>query len=175
MRAIVFAAKKAKVTLGVDKIVGIGNWSLPGFTTEMIEDVEFEDEFTHHEPGIGSYGTLTFNGNYDPTDHKGQAELYTLWRNKTKITDIRLYLSDNEQYWTPDLAADAASGVYVETYGAITYDKADLGKIDFTCRVSGLLKLVGVTTRTTTTTSTTTTSTSSTASSTSTTSTTVTV
>ena len=169
MRATVLAAKKAKVTLGIRKIVGIGNWSLPGFTTEMIDDIEFEDQFTHVEPGIGSYGTLTFNGNYDPTDHHGQAELYTAWKNKTKITDIRLYLKDSEQYWTPDLAADAESGVYIETFGAITFDKADLGKIDFTARVTGLLKLVGVTTKTTTTSTSTTASTTSTASSTSTT------
>ncbi len=175
MRATVLAAKKAKVTLGIDKIVGIGNWSLPGFTTAMMDDTEFEDEFTHSEPGIGSYGTLAFNGNYDPTDHKGQAVLYTAWKNKTKITDLRLYLKDSEEYWTPDLVLDAESGIYIETFGAITFDKADLGKINFTGRVSGLLKLVGVSTRTTTSTSTSCTSTSSSASSTSTTSSTVTV
>lgn len=157
MRATVLAAKKAKVTLGIDKIVGIGNWSLPGFTTTMIDDVEFEDEFTHVTPGIGNYGTLTFNGNYDPTDHKGQVVLYDAWRNKTKITNLRLYLKDSEQYWTPDLDLDAASGVYIETFGAITFDRADLGKINFTGRVTGLLKLVGVTTVTSTTSTTTTT------------------
>ena len=152
MRAIVFAAKKAKVALGIRKIVGMGNWSFPGFTTTMIDDAEFEDEFTHVAPGIGSYGTITFNGNYDPTDHNGQAELYTAWRAKTKITDLRLYLSKSEQYWTPDTVADASSGVYIETFGAVTFDRADLGKIAFTARVNGLLKLVGITTRTSTTT-----------------------
>jgi len=159
MRAIVLAAKKAKVALGIDKIVGMGNWSFPGFTTEMIEDIEFEDEFDHVVPGIGSYGTITVSGNYDPTDADGQAALYTAWKNKTKITNLRLYLTNSEKYWTPDTTGDAASGVYIETYGAITFDRADLGKFEFTARVTGLLKLVGVTTRTSTTSSSTTSST----------------
>ena len=108
---------------------------------ETTDISQFGDEFRHFDFGIGDFGQVAARGQYDPTDTNGQVALETAWKDKTLVTDLRLYI-DNTSYWTPDLTNDSASGVLITQYGAIEYELAGVGTIEFVGKVTGQMALV---------------------------------
>lgn len=134
------AGNNAKVVKGSATVVGMGNWKLDGITTDLLESTAFGDTAKQFMTGLVDYGTISFSGLYDPADTTGQAVLLAANLSNTKITDLKLYV-DNTSYWTPNVTALSAAGVYV-TSVAIGIDKSGLGTIDFQGKCTGPMVLV---------------------------------
>ena len=134
------AGNNAKVVKGSATVVGMGNWKLDGITTDLLESTAFGDTAKQFMTGLVDYGTISFSGLYDPADTTGQAVLLAANLSNTKITDLKLYV-DNASYWTPNVTALSAAGVYV-TSVAIGIDKSGLGTIDFHGKCTGPMVLV---------------------------------
>lgn len=124
-----------KVTLGATTVVGMGNWELPGITTDLLESTAFGDTAKQFMTGLLDYGPVNFGGLYDPADVTGQAVLVSANLNSSKVNVIRLYV-DNTTYWTPDVTTVSAAGMYVQST-AIGLDKSGLATIKFTGKCTG--------------------------------------
>ena len=138
-RATSLEGKNCKVSLGANKILGMGNWSLSGIVSDQIEDSEFEDEWKQFKLGMKDGGTVSFNGQYDKTDSTGQDVLRTANLNDTEITTIRFYV-DATSYWTPK-TTNPASHVKVISW-EVNADKNGLVQCSFSVKVSGALELL---------------------------------
>jgi len=134
------AGNNAKVTLGAATVVGMGNWSLPGISTDLLESTAFGDTAKQYLTGLLDYGDVNFGGLYDPSDSTGQAVLISANLNNSKISVIRLYV-DNTSYWTPDTTTVTAAGMLVQTT-AIGVDKSGLATITFSGKATGPWVLV---------------------------------
>ena len=134
------AGNNAKVTLGAATVVGMGNWSLPGISTDLLESTAFGDTAKQYLTGLLDYGDVNFGGLYDPADSTGQAVLLSANLNNSKISVIRLYV-DNTSYWTPDTTTVTAAGMLVQTT-AIGVDKSGLATITFSGKATGPWVLV---------------------------------
>lgn len=123
----------AKVTLGTYLIAGMGSWSMDGYSRETIEDTAFGDTVKKYVFGFGSGGTISFNGNYDPTDSDGQAILNSACVNASALGSgsIRLYI-DNTSYWTVATGGE----LLVTKANAVTMEKNGLGQVSFSAQVS---------------------------------------
>lgn len=130
----------ASVKLGTYKVAEMGVWSLNGINIDMLDSSEFGDEFRTYEMGMGDYGTLSFSGWWDMGDENGQAVLDSAHRNKSKISEIRFYV-DNTSYYTPDITNVTDAGILVQSM-RIDFDKAGLGRIEFTAQCTGPMALV---------------------------------
>ncbi len=130
----------AKVTLGSDTVVGMGNWKLEGITVDLLESTAFGDTAKQYMPGLIDYGTVSFGGLYDPADTTGQSVLVSAMLNNSKITNVRLYV-DNTSYWTPNLTALSAAGMILQGV-PIGMDKSGLGTIEFSGKCTGPWTLV---------------------------------
>jgi len=128
--------RKGKVALGTDKVAEISYWSWSGVENELLESGEFEDETTTYEYGIQNGGKFTIRGHFDSSDAAGQATLEAAGLNKTKVTDARFYIDENN-YWTPD----ADSDLLVEKCRAMEFEKAGIGTIEMVLQVSGTMEL----------------------------------
>jgi len=134
------AGNNAKVTLGAATVVGMGNWSLPGISTDLLESTAFGDTAKQYLTGLLDYGDVNFGGLYDPSDSTGQAVLISANLNNSKISVIRLYV-DNTSYWTPDTTTVTDAGMLVQTT-AIGVDKSGLATITFSGKATGPWVLV---------------------------------
>ncbi|MHA1941970.1 MAG: hypothetical protein ACXADW_20065 [Candidatus Hodarchaeales archaeon] len=133
------AGKNCKVTLGSDKVLGIGVASLAGVETDLLEASQFGDNWKQWEVGMKDGGELTFNGLYDPADSTGQDALRTANEDNTQVTDIRFYVNANS-YWIPK-TTNPASYVYVTAW-EVSSDKAGMVECSFTCKISGAMELL---------------------------------
>jgi hypothetical protein len=144
--------KDCKVSLGANKILGIGNWSQDGLTRAEIDDTEFGDQRTEWCFGIIDGGTISFAGNYKPDDTTGQVALIEAFDANSDITDMRLYI-DNTSYYEPcqttgylhpgkTTGANTVISHVTLTAQPINVDKGALAQISFTARVSGSMVLV---------------------------------
>lgn len=129
------AGNNAKVTLGANTVLGMGNWRLDGITVDLLESTAFGDSAKQYMTGLLDYGTVSFGGLYDPADTTGQIALLSALTNNSRITNIRLYV-DNTSYWTPDLTNDSSAGVIL-TSVPIGMDKSALGTIEFSGKCTG--------------------------------------
>lgn len=132
--------KSAKVTLGSNTVVGMGNWKLDGITVDMMESTAFGDTAKQYMAGLLDYGTVEFGGLYDPADTTGQTVLLSALTANTKVTTIRLYV-DATSYWTPNVTSVSAAGMYVESV-PIGIDKSGLATISFKGKCTGPWVLV---------------------------------
>lgn len=130
----------AKVTLGSNTVVGMGNWKLSGITVDMLESTAFGDTAKQYMTGLLDYGTVEFGGLYDPADTTGQSILLSAMMNNSKIGNVRLYV-DATSYWTPNVTAVSAAGFYVQNV-PIGFDKSGLATISFSGKCSGPWVLV---------------------------------
>lgn len=130
----------AKVTLGSDTVVGMGNWKLNGITVDLLESTAFGDTAKQYMSGLIDYGTVEFGGLYDPADVTGQAILVSGLLNNSKIANVRLYV-DNTSYWTPNVTAVSAAGMLVQSV-PIGFDKSGLATISFSGKCTGPWVLV---------------------------------
>jgi hypothetical protein len=131
---------QAKVTLGANTVVGMGNWELPGISVDLLESTAFGDSAKQYMTGLLDYGNVNFGGLYDPADTTGQDILLSANKNSSKIANVRLYV-DNTSYWTPNVTVVSAAGMLVQSV-AIGMDKSGLGTIKFTGKCTGPWVLV---------------------------------
>ena len=124
----------AKVTMGTYTIAGMGSWSMDGVSRETIEDTAFGDTVKKYVFGMMDGGSLTFEGNYDPSDSTGQTILDSACKNASLLGSgsIRLYI-DNTSYWT----VPSTGSLLVTKANAISMEKNGLGKVSFSAKVSG--------------------------------------
>lgn len=129
----------AKVTLGANTVVGMGNWKLNGITVDLLETTSFGDTAKQYTSGLLDYGTVSFGGLYDPADTTGQNMLVSAMLNNSKVANVRLYV-DNTSYWTPNVTTAsgglAAAGMLVQSV-PIGMDKSGLGTIEFSGKCTG--------------------------------------
>ncbi len=128
-RAVPIAGKNAKVTIGADKILGIGNYKYTAAQADDLDTTEFEDLFEMTEAGIKKGGQITFEGVGAIGDDTGQERLKAAWANDEAITDIRFYFNATSYY-----APTPVTGVRIKTF-SLDVDKTGLGKISFTGKV----------------------------------------
>lgn len=131
--------KNCKVSIGSDKVVGIGTWSLSGVTSDMLEDTEFGDTWKSYQFGLKDGGTISFEGLYDPDDATGQDVLRDALENDDDIANLRLYI-DNTSYWTPKTTSPT-SHVNVTAWD-VKADKSGLMAATFSCKISGVMELI---------------------------------
>lgn len=144
--------KDAKVTLGSDTIIGIGDWSIDGMTRQEFDASQFGDEDVSYEYGMREGGSISFSGNHDPTDTTGQVAIEEAHDANTDLTNLRCYI-DNTSYYEPCqttgyLSPNKTTGANTVlshvniTSQSINYDKGSLGRTSFNARVSGRMVLV---------------------------------
>lgn len=146
------SGKDCKVTLGANTVVGMGTWSISGITADQMDSSAFNDNWKSFVFGMKDGGTIEFSGLGDPDDVTGQEALKIANINNSDLTDLRLWIDDTS-YYTPNQTTGyfspnnttgietVKSHVNVTSYGE-NADKADLLKINFTCKVSGCLALI---------------------------------
>jgi len=142
--------QSVKVTLGSATIVGLGSWAFSGGSYAELDDSEFGDDDTQILRGIRAAGSVTFAGNYKKDDTTGQDKIRDAYWLKSDLTDIRFYVDDTS-YYTPNSTTAAGGGLPAETMvshikimaePSITFDKNDLGKIEFAGNVVGAMRLI---------------------------------
>lgn len=122
-----------KVMLGSVTIASITEWSLSGFTMGTLETTAFGDTIKTFIPDdTGDPGTISFSGNYDPSDSEGQRALDALCVAGTTSTDLYLYANTNT-FWRV-----GSGGEIITTKGkAVTLPRSGLGTVSFEGQVSG--------------------------------------
>ena len=134
------AGNKAKVTLGSDTVVGMGNWKLSGIAVDLLETTSFGDTAKQFITGLLDYGGITFGGLYDPGDTTGQQILVSANINNSKIANVRLYV-DASSYWTPNVTVLSAAGMIMQSI-SVGQDKSGLATIEFSGKCTGPWVLV---------------------------------
>lgn len=141
---------KGKVTLGANNVLGMGTWTWSGFSADMLDDTEFEDDYDDFSYGLLHGGTISFNGRYKKDDTQGQDLLRSAMLNRGNLTDIRFYV-DSVSYYIPNSTTAAGGGVpagapvaHVKVESLETsLDKGDLGNITFNLRLcNGPMRLI---------------------------------
>lgn len=130
----VLVGKLAKVTVGTVTISEIGTYSLSGFSRDTLESTSFGDDVKEYTFVLGDAGEVTFSGNYDPTNALGQERINSACENGSLFTggDLKFYV-DATSYFT----VDTGGTILITKCRAIGMDKAGLGSISFTGKVSG--------------------------------------
>ena len=123
----------AKVLYGSNTVAGMGTWEISGFKPDVLEATAFGDTVkTWVEAGIGDGGTVTFSGNYDPSDTNGQVALNALANTGTLLTNLYFYESTSV-FWR----VAAGGAIILDQFQAIKMAKNALGTISFSGKVSG--------------------------------------
>jgi len=145
-------AKDAVVKLGSATVVGIGNWSIDGITTDQVDASALGDNWMSYKFGMKDGGTITFAGLADPADTTGQEALEIANIENTELTTLRLYVDDTSYYepcqttgyFSPASTTGNDTTVsYVNVTGYnISADKSGMVNISFNCKVSGMMVLV---------------------------------
>lgn len=146
------SGKDCKVTLGANTIVGMGTWAITGITADQMDSSAFNDNWKTFEFGMKDGGTVTFSGLFDAADTTGREALQLANLENTDVTTLRLYIDDTSYYEpcqttgyhspTDTTGADTITSHVNVTSFNLNADKADLVKIDFSCKVSGVMVLV---------------------------------
>lgn len=144
------AGYAGKVTLGANKVLGMGVWSWSGHNVDLLEDVEFTDDYDDFIYGLLHCGKVSFNGNYKKDDTQGQDLLRSAMINRSNLTDIRFYV-DSVSYYTPNSTTAAGGGLPAGTAVGhckvesmdVNFDRTALGSISFTVQCcAGPLRLI---------------------------------
>lgn len=130
----------AKVALASATVVGMVDWKMDGVSVDLLDSTAFGDEAKQFLTGLLDYGSVSFNGHYDPADTTGQGILISANLNNSKIANVRLYV-DNTSYWTPNVTADSAAGLLMQSFN-IGMAVNGLGTINFSGKCTGLWTLV---------------------------------
>lgn len=141
-----------KVALGSNTILGMGDWSIDGFSREEIDDTAFGDEEKRFEFGVIDGGTISFSGFYKPSDTDGQVELEEAFDQKTDLTSMRLYI-DLTSYYEPCQTTSYLSPTNTSAGNTklshvniisrpINAEKGGLMQTSFQARVTGRMVLV---------------------------------
>ncbi len=127
------SGKGGKVMLGSVTIANIKEWKISGFVMGTLETTAFGTTIKTFIPDdTGDPGTLSFSGNYDPSDSTGQAALDALCVAGTTSTDLYLY-ANTSTFWRV-----GTGGTIITTKGkSVTFQRNGLGSVDFEGKVSG--------------------------------------
>lgn len=144
--------KDAKVALGSDTVVAMGNWSLNGITVDEFDASAFTDTWKQYMYGMKDGGSVTFSGHYDPDDTTGQQALQQANLYNSSLTNLRFYIDNTSYfepcqttgYFSPNLTTGAPTKLSSVTVTAfnVNMDSSGIGAIDFTAKVSGVMVLV---------------------------------
>jgi hypothetical protein len=139
-----------KVTIGDDKILGMGTWSISGGAYAQLDDTEFCDYDEQILRGLRTAADVTFAGNYKKDDVSGQDLIRDAYWLKSDLTDLRFYVDDTS-YYTPNSttaeggglpANSVVSHIKIMAEPTITVDKGDLAKIEFSGKIVGAMRLI---------------------------------
>lgn len=142
-----FSGRNARVTLGdgaTEKIImELGTWKVSMKANE-IDTSAFGDGWGKSDVGIMNWsGSL--NGNYDPTDTDGQAQLEAAFKTGELLQDVKFYLKYHATgqvvFFKADTTSDPNAGLRI-TQLDFDVDKANVGKISATFSGSGPYKKV---------------------------------
>ena len=147
-----YQGRYSKVTLGSNKISGMGTWSLTGVTADQVEVSQFGDNWKSFVFGMKDGGTVSISGYADPSDTTGQQALMAANLANTNITNLQIYINSTSYfmpcqttgYFSPTTTTGAdtqASYVNVTSFNMNT-DKSNLLQISFDMKVSGVMVLV---------------------------------
>ena len=149
-----YVGKDAKVTIGANTIVAMGNWTVNGISTAELDASSFGDQWMTYLYGMKDGGTVTFSGHADLTDTTGQQICLAANVKNSALPDLRFYLN-NTSYFVPnqttDYFAPAALSTGMGTPGLcsvnitqwnINADKGGIVPISFTARVNGCMAVV---------------------------------
>ena len=122
----------AKVMYGSVVLAGQVEWSISGYSQSTAETTAFGDSIkTFEVADAGDPGTISWNGNYDPTDSTGQLALATVSKAGTEITNLYLYCNTSTMWRV------SSGGVIIVTKcDAVTMPRNGVGKITFEGQVS---------------------------------------
>lgn len=125
--------KNAKVMYGSNVIAGQVEWSMSGFAQSVTETTAFGDTIkTYKAADAGDPGTISFNGNYDPTDADSQLALDAVCQDGNGLTNLYLYANTNT-FWR----VGSGGEIIVSKASNITLPRNGIGKITFEGQVSG--------------------------------------
>lgn len=142
--------RACKVTLGANKILGMGTWEIGGGTVQELDTTEFGNEFSEIQLGIVTGGNVSFAGIYKKDDTTGQDLIRAAFYFKSDITDLRFYI-DSVSYYTPNSTTAAGGGLPAESQvsyiniisePSISVDKAGLVNVSFSGRLSGVMRFI---------------------------------
>jgi hypothetical protein len=142
------------VKIGTATVVGMGTWSMPGISTDQLDNSAFLDTWKTYLYGMKDGGTITFNGHLDMADVTGQRILVAANAKNSNLPALRFYM-DATSYWVPNQTTDylgpgglstgmGTPGLCSVNITAITIglDKSGLGTVSFTAKVNGCMALV---------------------------------
>jgi len=126
-------------TTGTYVVSETGTYSLSGFSRDALESTAFGDDVKEYVFGQADGGEITFAGHYDPTDITGQNLIASYCSNGATLIcgQLRFYV-DNTSY----LTVDTNGTILITKCKAIAFDKAGIGTIDFTAKLSGAAMLL---------------------------------
>lgn len=128
------SGKGGWVQIGSDKIVDMTKWSISGTSMDILRaDPAFDDSMVKKVgSGITDPGTLSFSGNYDPSDSTGQRGVITTLKAGAGITDLYLYVNTSTMWRV------ASGGTIIVTRAdAVDFPRMGYGTISFEGEVEG--------------------------------------
>ena len=131
---------KAKVTIGTTTIKGLNAMKIPGIVRDSLKVEEFDRDFDFEVPTSASWDRGSLSGNYVRNDTTGQKVLRTKLFANTGIADLRMY-EDEDDFWSPDLANDVNSLIFVMNNPGPEFTKSGLLPFTAEILVQGLLAL----------------------------------
>jgi len=144
--------KDCKISLAANKVVGMGDWSMTGISTEEHDISEFQVDWKKFEMGLKDGGSIAVSGLFDP-DNSPQEQLREANLHGSDLATVRLYIDKTSYYepcqttgyWSPTTTTSSAptvkSWVNVRSFN-VKADKNGMVQIDFQLKVSGLMVLV---------------------------------
>lgn len=135
------AGYKGDIYIGAVRIAGGATWGYGGSVRTMLPTDEFGDEIVTDIPGQITGGEITITGNYLMSQDAGQQLLKTLFDSGDQITNVMLYISEEDAiYMTPDSTTVPPSYATVTIYDNVGHDKSGVGTFTCTLKVSGKMK-----------------------------------
>jgi hypothetical protein len=102
----------SKVTIGANKVLGIGTWAFTGLNRDEIDTSQFEDEWKQFAFGQITAPTISFSGFYDPEDASTLEAQQALYYNSA-LTDVRFWFDNKTTsgYFAPNQSDTTGANV----------------------------------------------------------------
>ncbi len=129
----ILKGKTAQVKLFENIIAEQGQYSFSGFTRDNVESTAFGDDVKKFTFTLGDGGTISFSGNYDPSDSNGQNLINSYCSNGSTfaVGDLRFYINN-----TSYITVATGGQILVTKVKAINFTQSGLGTISFEGKVS---------------------------------------
>ena len=121
----------ASVRYGGSLLAGMGEWSMSGFTPEIMDDTSFGDTVKKKkQAGIGDAGNVSFSGLYDSTD-TCVSRIQSLANTDSEINTLYFYESTSV-FWR----VSSGGALIMSQFDGPKFGKNQLATISFTAEVS---------------------------------------